>query len=69
MNNNLAIEASIVGIFLAIVLGAFVAFVPLTTAWTAGVAGFIIGVGTHLFFEFTGLNARYCVSGHACASR
>lgn len=63
---QLAIEAGFVGAFLAIALGVVVAAFPLTTFWSGAIAGLVIGVATHLFFEFTGLNARYCSTGHAC---
>lgn len=63
---SLALEAVVVGAFLAIVLAAVVSAFPLSTWWSGAVAGFVIGVGTHLFFEYTGLNARYCKIGYAC---
>lgn len=65
--SSLALEAAVVGFFLAVVLAIVVAFFPLKTSLQAGIIGFVIGAGTHLFFEFTGLNTKYCKIGHACA--
>lgn len=65
---QLAIEATIVGAFLAIVLGAVAAAFPLTTFSSGAIAGLAIGILTHLFFEITGLNAKYCSVGHACVA-
>jgi hypothetical protein len=65
---SLALEALIVGAFLAVVLAVVASFVPLTTPGVTLATGFAIGVATHLFFEITGLNAKYCVVGHACTS-
>lgn len=63
---SLAFEAIFVGAFLAIALGLTAAIVDVSNPMTAAAVGFLLGIGTHLFFEFTGLNARYCSTGHAC---
>ncbi len=65
---SLAFEAFVVGIFLAVVLVLVSTVVDLSDRATLVAAGFLVGVGTHLFFEFTGLNAVYCSVGHACTS-
>lgn len=65
---SLTFEALFVGAFLAVVLGLTAALVDISSPVTAVFVGFVLGVGTHLFFEITGLNARYCSIGHACAT-
>lgn len=64
--NQLVTEALVVGLFLAIVLAATASFAPVDGALKGAIYGFAIGVATHLFFEFTGLNSKYCSIGHAC---
>lgn len=64
--NQLVTEALVVGIFLAIVLATTASFAPIVGPLKGAAYGFAIGVGTHLFFEFTGLNLKYCSIGHAC---
>ena len=34
--------------------------------YVMGLALFLTGFIGHLFFEFTGLNKKYCTSGYAC---
>lgn len=63
---SLAFEAFIVGVFLAVALFFVSMVVDLSDRATLVSAGFLVGVGTHLFFELTGLNAVYCSVGHAC---
>lgn len=65
---SLLFEAVFVGAFLALALGLTAALVDISSPMTAGLVGFLLGIGTHLFFEFTGLNARYCSIGHACTT-
>lgn len=65
---QLAVEALIVGLVLAGVLGLAVALgVPLSTPAAAARAGLALGALVHLGFEASGLNARYCAVGAACA--
>jgi hypothetical protein len=60
----------------ATVVGALVAIALLLVTWISGpitvrksmLVGFLVGAVFHLAFEFTGLNARYCTTGHACIS-
>ena len=64
----LAIEATVVGALVALaMLLTTILFGPITMK-TSLIAGFLIGAGFHLAFEFSGLNARYCTTGHACVS-
>ena len=64
----LAIEATVVGALVAVaLLVTTILFGPITVK-TSLIVGFLIGAGFHLAFEFSGLNARYCSTGHACVS-
>lgn len=68
---RLALEASVVGIVLAILLaGLRIAAGPGPFASPAAIAatGFGIGAAFHLAFEALGLNAAYCRTGNACRS-
>jgi len=56
---QLATEALVVGLVLAL---AVLAVGPLRTATGA----FAVGVAIHLFFEATGMNGFYCRRGAAC---
>lgn len=76
---QLLIEATIVGIVL-ILIAYFVNFIisklystnlpKICKRWNKNhimeISLFFIGVFTHLFFEFTGLNKWYCRKGFAC---
>lgn len=62
-------EAAVVGLVLGGTLALVVRFRPLKTPAAALVAGILLGAAIHLFFEFSGLNARYCSTGAACSFR
>lgn len=64
--SNVFIEAAVVGAMLAPALAwAFHQFKPDTTVGIM-LIGFLLGFGFHLIWEFVGLNAMYCKTGHAC---
>lgn len=60
---QLTLEAVVVGVVLALIgVGA----ARLAPKAHPGLRLFAIGAATHLVFEATGLNRRYCGSGAAC---
>jgi len=67
---QLAIEAGIVGVTLALAMAGLAAWWPaaLRGPKAAALAGLALGVAFHLGFEVTGLNGAYCRSGHACSA-
>ena len=67
----LVVEAVIVGVALSAALAALAAWTPqaLRGAWRAAATGLVLGALFHLGFEASGLNAAYCVSGHACSKK
>lgn len=70
MYATLIFEAAFVGITLAVFLSLAASIWPWTLSSFTTIAwlGFFLGAGLHLGFEFIGLNARYCSTGHACRS-
>jgi hypothetical protein len=61
------IEATVVGIVLAIVLAiAVAARGPIATVPAALATGLVLGAAVHLGFEVAGLNRAYCTTGAAC---
>ena len=63
---HLATEATVVGLALAAALAATTTFVQIRNAYTALAVGLVLGAALHLLFELTGLNGKYCRTGHAC---
>jgi lipopolysaccharide export LptBFGC system permease protein LptF len=63
---NVFAEAAVVGAMLAPALAwAMHQFKPDTTTGVLMI-GFLLGFLFHLIWEFVGLNAMYCKTGHAC---
>ena len=65
MQQQLAVEATVVGLLLAGLVQVALSLGIRVDAIT----GFVLGVVIHLGFEMTGLNAKYCAVGNACRRR
>lgn len=63
---ELAIEALVVGIILAIILVIMCKVLPHDSDKNIAIIGLVSGVLTHLLFEFAGGNKWYCDNGYAC---
>lgn len=68
---QLVLETVVVAVCLSLALALVALASPgaLASPARAALTGLIVGAAFHLGFELAGLNAAYCVTGHACRGR
>jgi hypothetical protein len=65
LNNQLLIEAFVVGIVL-VIFGKVVNNLKLNKSFHFELTLFLSGMLTHIGFELSGFNKWYCIHGNAC---